>query len=91
MEKILVGYAGDEAGRDAVTLTAQIAAALGSEITVVYPYSPLLSSVPADAAEERVREEVRAVVPDSQSVGAGDLSLEWLIVADPRLAQHGEL
>jgi nucleotide-binding universal stress UspA family protein len=67
-KRIVVGYAGDEAGRDALALTARLAASLASEITVVYPYSPLLSSVPADAAEERVREEVRAVVPHSQAL-----------------------
>jgi nucleotide-binding universal stress UspA family protein len=66
LEKIVVGYSGDEAGRDAVKLCAQLVAALGSEVTVVYPYSPLLSSVPAQAAEEGVREELRALVPDSE-------------------------
>jgi nucleotide-binding universal stress UspA family protein len=65
-EKIVVGYAGDEAGRDALKLAGALAAALGASVTVVYPYSPLLSSVPADAAEERVREEVRALLPDGQ-------------------------
>ena len=47
LEKIVVGYSGDEAGHDAVKLCEQIVAALGSEVTVVYPYSPLLSSAPA--------------------------------------------
>ena len=66
LEKIVMGYSGDEAGHDAVKLCEQIVAALGSEVTVVYPYSPLLSSVPAQAAEESVRKELRALVPDSE-------------------------
>ncbi len=66
LEKIVMGYSGDEAGHDAVKLCGQLAAALGSEVTVVYPYSPLLSSVPAQAAEEGVRKELRALVPDSE-------------------------
>ena len=67
-ERIVVGYEGDEAGRDAVKLAGALAAALGASLTVVYPYSPLLCAVPADAAEERVREEVRALLPDSQEL-----------------------
>jgi hypothetical protein len=57
-ERIVVGYAGDETGRDAVKLAGVLAAALGASMTIVYPYSPLLSAVPADAAEQRIREEL---------------------------------
>jgi nucleotide-binding universal stress UspA family protein len=67
-KRMVVGYAGDEAGRDAVTLAMRLAAVLASEMTVVFPYNPLLVSVPADAAEERVREEVRALAPDGEKV-----------------------
>ncbi len=66
LEKIVVGYSDDEAGHDAVKLCGQIVAALGSEVTVVYPYSPLLSSEPAQAAEEAIRAELRALMPDSE-------------------------
>jgi hypothetical protein len=54
LEKIVVGYSDDEAGHDAVKLCGQLAAALGSDVTVVYPYSPLLSAVPAQAAEKGI-------------------------------------
>jgi nucleotide-binding universal stress UspA family protein len=60
-EKIVVGYAGEQAGRDAVKLAARLAATLSSHVTVVFPYHPLLASVPGDQAEERVREEVMAL------------------------------
>jgi nucleotide-binding universal stress UspA family protein len=66
LEKIVVGYSDDEAGHDAVKLCEQIVAALGSDVTVVYPYSPLLSSVPAQETEEAIRAELRALVPDSE-------------------------
>ncbi len=66
LEKIVMGYSGDEAGHDAVKLCGQIVAALGSDVTIVYPYSPLLSSAPAQAAEEGIRKELRALVPDSE-------------------------
>lgn len=60
-DRIVAGYAGDQAGRDSIMLASTLAALLGSELTVVFPYQPLLSSVPADAVEQRVREEVRAL------------------------------
>lgn len=74
-KRIVVGYAGDQAGRDALRLSAKLAAVLASEVTVVYPYSPLLSAVPADAAEERIREGVRAVVSDSE--GLAQATYHW--------------
>jgi nucleotide-binding universal stress UspA family protein len=61
-KKIVVGCAEDQAGKDAVLLAAKLAALLDSEWTVVFPYQPLLSLVPADVLEERVRSEVRALV-----------------------------
>jgi nucleotide-binding universal stress UspA family protein len=67
-ERIVVGYAGDEAGRDAVKLAGALAAALSARLTVVYPYSPLLCAVPADAAVQRVRQELEAVLPGSHEL-----------------------
>lgn len=85
-EKIVVGYADDEAGRDAVKLAGALAAVLGASVTVVYPYSPLLSSVPADAVEERVREEVRALLPDSPALA--DVAYHWSSASWPIHALH---
>lgn len=90
-EKIVVGYAGDEAGRDAVKLTGALAAALGARVTVVYPYSPLLSSVSADAAEVRVREEVQTLLPDGQELAGAThrwSSSSWPIHALHSMASY---
>ena len=63
-KKIVVGCAEDQAGRDALVLAATLAALLDSEWTVVFPYQPLLSAVPADALEQRARERVRTLTAD---------------------------
>jgi nucleotide-binding universal stress UspA family protein len=60
-DRIVVGYAGDQAGQDAVRLAAALAVLLEGELTVVFPYHPLFASVPGDVAEKRVREEVTAL------------------------------
>lgn len=85
-KKIVVGYAGDEAGRDAVKLAGVLAAALGANVTVVYPYSPLLCAVPADAAERRIREELAALLPDSQELA--EATYHWSGSSWPIHALH---
>ncbi|MFZ2049838.1 MAG: universal stress protein [Solirubrobacteraceae bacterium] len=85
-EKIVVGYADDEAGRDAVKLAGTLAAVLGASLTFVYPYSPLLSSVPADAAEERVRETVQTLLPDSPELAG--VAYHWSSASWPIHALH---
>jgi nucleotide-binding universal stress UspA family protein len=69
-EKIVVGYAGDQAGRDAVTLAARLAGVLGSQVTVVFPYHPLLASVPGEQAEECTRGEVQMLVAGIEGLTA---------------------
>lgn len=64
-ERIVVGYAGDRAGRDAVVLASQLAAVSGAELTVVFPYHPLLATVTGSVAEERVRGELAALLDGS--------------------------
>jgi len=68
-DRIVAGYAGDQAGRDAVRLAALLAALSGAELTVVFPYQPLLAPVTGEAAEQQVREEVAAITE-----GVGDLA-----------------
>lgn len=63
-ERIVVGYAGDQAGRDSVTLASELASMCGAELTIVYPYHPLLSTVPSDVAELGARGEVAALLGD---------------------------
>lgn len=58
LETIVAGYAGDQAGRDAVALAGRIAAIPKGEIVVAFPYHPLLAKETSEQAEERVRSEV---------------------------------
>lgn len=85
-EKIVVGYAGDESGRDAVKLGGMLAAALSASVTIVYPYSPLLSAVPADAAEEGIREELRTLLPGSRELA--EATYRWSSSSWPIHALH---
>jgi nucleotide-binding universal stress UspA family protein len=61
-DRIVAGYAGDQAGKDAVRLAASLAVLFGSDLTIVFPYQPLLASVSGDVAEERVRQEVAVLM-----------------------------
>jgi nucleotide-binding universal stress UspA family protein len=61
-DRIVAGYAGDQAGKDAVGLAATLAVLFGSDLTIVFPYQPLLASVSGDVAEERVRQEVAVLM-----------------------------
>jgi nucleotide-binding universal stress UspA family protein len=63
-DRIIIGYAGDQAGRDAVALGDHLTALLGSGVTVVFPYKPLLARVSADVVEQRVRQEVEELTAD---------------------------
>ena len=69
-DRIVVGYAGDQAGRDAVKLAARLAAVLSSDLTIVFPYHPLFASVPGDVAEERVRGEVQTLMVGIEGTSA---------------------
>jgi nucleotide-binding universal stress UspA family protein len=58
LEKIVVGYAADQAGRDAVTLAGEIAELTGGQITIAFPYHPALSRETSEEAERRVSAQV---------------------------------
>jgi nucleotide-binding universal stress UspA family protein len=66
LKKIVVGYAGDRAGRDAVALAGLLASTLDARLTVVFPYHPLLTRSPGDAEQERVRAEVGALLSEAE-------------------------
>jgi nucleotide-binding universal stress UspA family protein len=68
LEKIVVGYAGDGAGRDAVALGAEIATATGGGLTVVFPYRPPFSRETSEQVQARVEAEVGAQL---EALGAG--------------------
>ena len=74
-DRIVVGYGGERKGRDALMLAARLAAVLGSHVTIVFPYNPLLASVRGEQAEERVRGEVQALVAGIEDLPA--LSYHW--------------
>jgi nucleotide-binding universal stress UspA family protein len=58
LEKIVVGYAGDQAGRDAIALAAQLATATGGQLTLVFPYRPLFTRATCEEIQTRVEAEV---------------------------------
>ncbi|HXW58121.1 MAG TPA: universal stress protein [Solirubrobacteraceae bacterium] len=59
-EKVIVGYASDQAGRDALAFARQLLGTLGGRLTLVFPYHPLMARDPAEKVETRVREEALA-------------------------------
>jgi nucleotide-binding universal stress UspA family protein len=63
-EKIVVGCAEDQAGRDAVVLAAKLAALNYSDWTVVFPYQPLTNVLPADELQQRMRADVLTLTAD---------------------------
>jgi nucleotide-binding universal stress UspA family protein len=62
--RIVVGYAGDRAGRDGVLLACQLAKLTGAELTVVFPYHPLFATVTGDVAEAQAHSELKALRGD---------------------------
>ncbi len=61
-KRIVVGYAGDRAGRDGVLLASRLAGLSDAAVTVAFPYHPLFAAVAADIAEQRAREELQAML-----------------------------
>jgi len=60
--RIVAGYAGDRAGRDAAVLAAELAGRLDAELIFAFPYHPLLATVSAAVAQERVQSELRTLL-----------------------------
>ncbi len=65
LEGIVVGYAGDRAGRDGVVLAAQLAHVARAQLTVVFPYHPLCATIPGAVAEQQARGELQALLGGS--------------------------
>jgi nucleotide-binding universal stress UspA family protein len=86
LQKILLGYAGDRAGRDAAMLAAELASLSDGKLTVVFPYHPLFTSNSADVAEERVRSELAALLPDCAPLR--DAHYRWSNASWPIRALH---
>ncbi len=88
-ERIVVGYAGDRPGRDAVVLAAALASPSRAQVCVAFPYQPLFAAVPGDIAEERIHSEVDALLGDDhplQKARYRSSSASWPIHALHELA-----
>ena len=85
--KILVGYAGDGPGRDAVALSSQFARSQGAAVSVAYPYHPLLAGAACEVAEQRVREELLALLGEDDPLAQG-ARLRWSNASWPTRALH---
>lgn len=57
-EKVLLGYAGEPAGHDAIALAARLARAAKASLTVVFPYHPLLARETSEQAQACIEAEV---------------------------------
>jgi nucleotide-binding universal stress UspA family protein len=86
LQKILLGYAGDRAGRDAATLAAELASLSDGELTVVFPYHPLFTGISAEVAEKRVRSELAALLGDCAALR--DAHYRWSKASWPIRALH---
>jgi nucleotide-binding universal stress UspA family protein len=83
LEKIVVGYAADQAGRDAVALAGEIAALTGGHITIAFPYHPALARETSEEVQRRVSAEVRPLL----AVATGGATAEQAPVARAPVAQ----
>ncbi len=84
--RIVLGYAGDRAGRDAAVLAAELTRRMGAKLTVVFPYHPLLATVSAEIAEERVRDELAALLGGDGVVAEAEY--HWSNASWPTQALH---
>lgn len=89
LEKIVVGYAGDQAGRDAVALAGEVAALTDASVTVVFPYHPVLAREPAEEVQARIESEVRPLLGGAGAKqSATGLTLRWSSSSWPIHALH---
>ena len=85
-KQIIVGYAGDRAGRDAAVLASELAPRLGADLMVAFPYHPLLATVSAAVAQERVSGELHALLGDEGPIATAEY--RWSNASWPVRALH---
>ncbi len=85
-ERILFGYAGDRAGRDAAVLAEQFARLCSGKLSVAFPYHPMLATVPGEVSEQHVRDELHALLGDSPALA--DARYHWANSSWPIRALH---
>lgn len=89
LERIVVGYAGDRAGRDAVKLAGAIAAAVGGQLTVVFPYHPLFASHDAQEVQQQIADEVGGLLASvANGARPAEPTLHWTSSPWPIHALH---
>ena len=88
LEKIVVGYAGDRAGRDAIALAGRIAAAVHGGLTVVFPYRPLLARETSEQVQERIQAEVGELLDVIAGAGEIEATYHWSPSSWPIHALH---
>jgi nucleotide-binding universal stress UspA family protein len=88
LEKIVVGYAADQAGRDAVTLAGEIAALTGGQITIAFPYHPALSRETSEEAEQRVAAQVGPLLQTAGGGATAEPTFHWSPSSWPIHALH---
>jgi nucleotide-binding universal stress UspA family protein len=71
-ERIVAGYAGERAGREALVLAAALAGRGDGALTVVFPYHPLLATRDAEEVQERVQSEVTALLNEVSARQRGE-------------------
>jgi nucleotide-binding universal stress UspA family protein len=90
-KKIAVGYARDQAGRDAAVLADQLAKLGESELEVVFPYHPLFATESPLEIERSVRTELHKLLGNSAALARAHFrssSSSWPIHALHELAEE---
>ena len=95
-ERIVVGYAGDRAGRDGMLLATRLAGLCSAQLTIVFPYHPLFATETAEAVEQRIRAELQALLGSHPALEHARLhwsNASWPIRALHELAEfeHADL
>jgi len=85
-KRILFGYAGDQAGRDAAVLAEELARLSAGKLSVAFPYHPMLATVPGEVSEQRVRDELHSLLGDSPLLA--EASYHWANPSWPVRAVH---
>ncbi|MGH2878343.1 MAG: universal stress protein [Solirubrobacteraceae bacterium] len=89
LEKIVVGYSPDQAGRDAVALAGEIAVLVDARLTIVFPYHPAFARETGEQAEERIRGEVKELTATlADSAKLEPLTIRWSTASWPIRALH---
>jgi nucleotide-binding universal stress UspA family protein len=86
VKRVLFGYAGDRAGRDAAVLAHELARLGTGKLSVAFPYHPMLATVPCEVSEEHVRDELYSLLGESPILDAA--SYHWANSSWPIRALH---